>query len=250
MVGKFSRFPNGRLTLGLLTHGGGDPVSHFVWSGAAQVAQERDVNLICFPGKPLRSPHGYEAQSNVLYELVDTGRLDGLVVWLAGTEYAERRAQCEGGVRLIQQWYPDITALRDVTLAQFEPHESICLLLLQIAAASSSRRISACSISTEVLTHGDEARLQRLTAASYAGARDLYEIGAPSMAAMMQAMLGAPDVIGARQAGAGFGGCLVALVQRPQVEAFAAHVTHAYHAATNIEPRVYSVQAAPGAGPL
>lgn len=46
MVGKFSRFPNGRLTLGLLTHGGGDPVSHFVWSGAAQVAQERDVNLI------------------------------------------------------------------------------------------------------------------------------------------------------------------------------------------------------------
>ena len=84
MVGKFSRFPNGRLTLGLLTHGGGDPVSHFVWSGAAQVAQERDVNLICFPGKPLRSPHGYEAQSNVLYELVDTGRLDGLVVWLAG----------------------------------------------------------------------------------------------------------------------------------------------------------------------
>ena len=48
---------------------------------------------------------------------------------------------------------------------------------------------------------------------SYAGARDLYEIGAPSMDAMMAAMLAAPGVIGARQAGAGFGGCMVALVE-------------------------------------
>ena len=46
----------GRPTLGLLTHGAGDPNSHMVWAGVASVAQERDVNLICFPGKPLRSP--------------------------------------------------------------------------------------------------------------------------------------------------------------------------------------------------
>src|SRR5512143_3321357 len=42
---------------------------------------------------------------------------------LAGTEYSERRAQCEAGVRLLQRWYPDIAALRDVTLGQFNAHE-------------------------------------------------------------------------------------------------------------------------------
>ena len=74
----------GRLTLGLLTHGAGDPNSHRVWAGVASVAQERDVNLICFPGKPLRSPLEFEAQSNVLYELVSAQSIDGLVIWSAG----------------------------------------------------------------------------------------------------------------------------------------------------------------------
>ena len=67
LVGSMHACRTGRRTLGLLTHGAGDPNSHMVWAGVASVAQERDVNLICFPGKPLRSPLEFEAQSNVLY---------------------------------------------------------------------------------------------------------------------------------------------------------------------------------------
>jgi signal transduction histidine kinase/DNA-binding LacI/PurR family transcriptional regulator/AraC-like DNA-binding protein len=74
-------------TLGLLTHGGGDPVGHFVWSGVENIAQVRDVNLICFPGKSLRSPLGFEAQSNVLYDLINSQLLDGLIIWLAGLTF-------------------------------------------------------------------------------------------------------------------------------------------------------------------
>jgi galactokinase len=70
------------------------------------------------------------------------------------------------------------------------------------------------------------------------------------MAAMMQAMRAGPGVVGARQAGAGFGGCMVAFVEEEAVAAFAAHVKEAYRAATAIEPKVYPVRAAPGAGPL
>jgi galactokinase len=102
----------------------------------------------------------------------------------------------------------------------------------------------------EALIKGDAPYLQRLFAASYAGARDLYEIGAPAMEAMMRAMRSGPGVVAARQAGAGFGGCMVALVRRSQVEAFVDHVVHAYEAETKIEPKIYPVQAAPGAGPL
>ncbi|HZY41373.1 MAG TPA: galactokinase [Anaerolineae bacterium] len=169
---------------------------------------------------------------------------------LAGTEYDERRAQCEAGVRVLQQWYPDITALRDVSLTQFEVHAGelpdVVVKRCRFIIEENQRVLDLA----EALTHGDEARLQRLTAASYVGARDLYEIGAPAMAAMMQAMLSAPGVIGARQAGAGFGGCMVALVRQADVAAFAEYVTRSYNAATNIEPKVYAVQAAPGAGPL
>ena len=57
----------------------------------------------------------------------------------------------------------------------------------------------------------------RFCAASFAGARDLYEIVVPEMEAMMEAMLSGPGVIGARQAGAGFGGCMVAFVEKEAV---------------------------------
>ena len=78
----------------------------------------------------------------------------------------------------------------------------------------------------------------------------LYEIGSPEMAAMMEAMLSAPGVIGARQAGAGFGGCMVALVEVEEVADFEVHVRESYGAATNIEPEIYPVQAVAGAGPV
>ena len=61
-------------------------------------------------------------------------------------------------------------------------------------------------------------------------------------------MLGAPGVIGARQAGAGFGGCMVALVREEAVVAFSAHVEADYARRTGIQPRVYAVTAAAGAG--
>jgi DNA-binding LacI/PurR family transcriptional regulator len=48
------------------------------------MAAERNANLICFPGKPLRSPLAFEAQSNILYDLVSSRAVDGLVIWASG----------------------------------------------------------------------------------------------------------------------------------------------------------------------
>ena len=67
---------------------------------------------------------------------------------------------------------------------------------------------------------------------------------------MMDSMLAAPGVIGARQAGAGFGGCMVALVRSGYVDAFRRHVVQSYSEVSGIMPSVYPVAAAEGAGPL
>ncbi|WP_119070940.1 galactokinase [Aggregatilinea lenta] len=169
---------------------------------------------------------------------------------LTGTEYDERRAQCEHGVRLLQRAYPAIEALRDVSLEQLAAH---CDALPEVVARrcrfiiEENRRVLDLA---RALPVGDRVRLAKLYADSYAGARDLYEIGAPSMAAMMDAMLAAPGVIGARQAGAGFGGCMIALVECEQVVAFSAAVERTYAAGTGIQPRVFPVTASDGAGLL
>ena len=77
----------GRPTLGLLTYGAGDPNSGAVWSGVADAARAGDANLVCFPGRPLNSQLEFEAQANVLYDLVGRSNVDGLLIWLAALSH-------------------------------------------------------------------------------------------------------------------------------------------------------------------
>lgn len=161
---------------------------------------------------------------------------------LTGSEYGERRAQCEEAARRLGVAY-----LREVRIEQFTRRERE----LPPVVARRGRFIIEESERVEqlarALTLNDRAAIGRLTAASYAGARDLFEIGAPAMDAMQRAMTRAPGVIGARQAGAGFGGCLVAFVHAPDLEAFVAQVQQQYAAESGLTPEVYPVCAANGA---
>ena len=162
---------------------------------------------------------------------------------LARSEYGQRRAQCEAGARRF-----GVPALRAVTPSDFatRAHElppevaKRCRFIIE-----ENDRVLHLA---EALPADDLAAIRRLTADSFRGACDLYEIGVPAMHAMMQAMLAAPGVVGARQAGAGFGGCMVAFVERPAVAAFAASVRESYFSAAYIRPEVYPVEPADGAG--
>lgn len=166
---------------------------------------------------------------------------------LAGTEYGERRAQCEEGVQILQQFYPHIAALRDVTPAMLATHQqelpSVVAKRCRFIIEENQRVLDLAG----ALAMADRPRLAELTAQSYAGARDLYEIGAPSMQAMISAALNSPGIIGVRQAGAGFGGCMVALVESTSVESFCAAANAGYQKAVGIDAHIYPVQAADGA---
>ena len=176
--------------------------------------------------------------------ILDTATRRGLV----DSAYNERRAQCEEGTRLLAGFYPGVQALRDVSLAQLNAHKadlsSVVYRRCRFIIEENQRVLDIAGS----LARGDRAQISALAAESYAGARDLYEISSHEMELMMAAMNSGPGVIGARQAGAGFGGCMVACVEETQVDAFARHVQNHYLAISGIEPQVYPVQAASGAG--
>ena len=169
---------------------------------------------------------------------------------LSGSEYPERRAQCDEGVAILRQRYPAVAALRDVSLPD----------LLTQADALSETTLRRCRFIVEeearvlaladALERGERAGISDLMAASYQGARDLYEIGTGHMEAMMQAMRGAPGTIGARQAGAGFGGCMIAVVDSAEIDAFLSHVERAYARVTGLASHIFAVQPSPGASRL
>jgi signal transduction histidine kinase/DNA-binding LacI/PurR family transcriptional regulator len=53
------------------------------WIGAVDGAREQQANLVTFVGKELENPSGFDAQANVIYELADAGRLNGLIIWVS-----------------------------------------------------------------------------------------------------------------------------------------------------------------------
>jgi len=169
---------------------------------------------------------------------------------LTGSEYSVRRAQCEEGVRILAGFYAGIRSLREVDLEQLESHRadlpSVVYRRCRFIIEENQRVLDIA----DALARDDRGRISALAAASYAGARDLYEISCDEMEMMMSAMLSAPGVIGARQAGAGFGGCMIACVEQGQVEDFARHVREHYQASSGLESHAYPVLAASGAGPL
>ncbi|MEA3310184.1 MAG: substrate-binding domain-containing protein [Chloroflexota bacterium] len=76
-----ARERSNRPTVGLLTYAGGDPASQDLWAGVDAAARDLGLNSIVFPGEALRSPLGFLAQANVLYDLVSAERVAGLVIW-------------------------------------------------------------------------------------------------------------------------------------------------------------------------
>ena len=169
---------------------------------------------------------------------------------LTGSEYPERRAQCEQGAAILARFYPEIKALRDVTLEQLETHRSdlsdVVFRRCCFIVEENQRVLSIAA----ALSTGNRNAIYALAASSYEGARDLYEIGSAEVEVMAQAIYSAPGGIGGRQAGAGFGGCLVAVVEATQVDAFVEHVFNYYLKSTGIRPEIYPVEAAAGAGRL
>jgi DNA-binding LacI/PurR family transcriptional regulator/anti-anti-sigma regulatory factor/putative methionine-R-sulfoxide reductase with GAF domain len=69
-----------RPTIGLLSEVG-TPYNNALWTGLAAAASELDVNLIFYAGGLLRaSAYDFDAQRNILYDLVSGERVDGLII--------------------------------------------------------------------------------------------------------------------------------------------------------------------------
>ncbi len=167
---------------------------------------------------------------------------------LTGSEYPERRAQCEEGARILGAFYPEIHSLRDATLDHLATHQSdlspVVYKRCQFIIEENQRVLDMA----EALAAGLHEDAGQLALASFAGARDLYEIVSDEMNAMKAAIMNAPGTFGTRGAGAGFGGCLVAFAADNQIDSFSEAVLQKYRELTGIDAEVYPVQAAPGAG--
>jgi galactokinase len=93
----------------------------------------------------------------------------------------------------------------------------------------------------------DRPRIRELFDESHASLRDDYEVSTPEVDTLQRCALDTEGVIGARLTGGGFGGCIVALIERDGEDAIAEEVSQRYAAVSGREVRAWMSSAAGGA---
>jgi galactokinase len=162
-------------------------------------------------------------------------------------EYNLRRADCEYGVRLLQQFLPNIRALRDMSLADLEQHrdklpERVYRRCRHVV--SENQRVLA---SSEALRTEDLAAMGKLMYESHASMRDDYEISCPELDFLVGTAADCEGIYGSRMTGGGFGGCTVNLVRSDAVEDFRSRISAEYKKKTGKNCEIYICTAAHGA---
>ncbi|MCZ6676437.1 MAG: galactokinase [Candidatus Poribacteria bacterium] len=166
---------------------------------------------------------------------------------LTSSEYNKRRAECEKGVEHLRQWFPSISALRDVSLSDFRKYEDGLSLRTRKRCRYVIEENERVLRAVDALKAGDLQVFGVLMNASHIGLRDDYEVSCKELDAMVEIAWANKDVIGARMTGAGFGGCTVNLVRRDAVEELVDGIQTEYPQRTGIEPEIYVCNVGDGA---
>jgi galactokinase len=166
---------------------------------------------------------------------------------LSSSEYNTRREECERGVALLREVLPDIKALRDVSVTDFEVHEGLLPDPVRRRCRHIVTENQRTLAAADALRQGDLKEMGRLMYLSHQSMRDDYEISCRELDVLVEIASTCEGVLGARMTGGGFGGCTVNLVRRDALEAFRAAVMERYELATQIVPTIYVSDAGGGA---
>lgn len=71
-------------TIGLFVTNFTQPMTRLQRRGVFEGARSRGANLVCFSGGYRLARNGNDAQANIIYDLANSKRLDGLIIWTGG----------------------------------------------------------------------------------------------------------------------------------------------------------------------
>ncbi|MFD5174257.1 galactokinase [Nocardia sp. NPDC058379] len=158
---------------------------------------------------------------------------------LADGAYAERRAQCEAAAVAL-----GVPALRDATTAALSRLTDPVLRRRATHVVTENARVLA--VVDRLRSGADPRAVGALLTASHRSLRDDFAVSAPALDLAVDAALAA-GAHGARLVGGGFGGSVLALVDRAATDRVTARIESDFAAADLAAPRIFTVEPAAGA---
>lgn len=168
---------------------------------------------------------------------------------LVDSKYNERRAECDQGLTIIQKTYPGRLHLCDVTIQEFSTVEANMppniAKRVRHAITEQARTIEA----VQALRQDDLSTFGRILNQGHQSIRDDFEVSCLELD-VLQASFVKHGAIGARMTGAGFGGCVIAIVPTNQIESIQIHVQNEYQIQTKRHADFYLCETHDGARKL
>ncbi len=165
---------------------------------------------------------------------------------LVDSEYNKRRKECETGVKVLSQRFPNIKTLRDADLTQLDACQTGLDPIVYKRCRhviTENRRVLE---SINALKQNDLKTFGILMNDSHDSLRDDYQVSCTEIDLLVQLARDFNGVLGSRITGGGFGGCTVNLVPNGIIGDFIRKITAFYQTATGITPQLYI--SAPAAG--
>jgi galactokinase len=166
---------------------------------------------------------------------------------LSGSEYGERRHQCEEAVAFFAKETPAVKSLRDVSMKLVEEAKGKLKDMVFRRARHVVGEIARTTKFAALLGKKEYDDAGELMVQSHNSLRDDYEVSIPELDFLVEAAMTVKGVYGARMTGGGFGGCIVALTQPRAVEPLTQHINQAYPAKFGRQANVFVTTATAGA---
>ena len=169
---------------------------------------------------------------------------------LADSAYNQRRQECEEGVAILKNTYPEITSLRNVSMEQLQNCESLMSETVfkrcRYVVSEIDRVMAAC----EDLEKHNFVAFGKKMFETHEGLRDDYEVSCKELDFLVKIakspIRGSKAVLGARLMGGGFGGCTINLTKTDAIEDFKTTISVAYKAEFGIDLEIYEVEIVDG----
>lgn len=165
---------------------------------------------------------------------------------LSSSEYNTRRQQCEEGVALVKKHHTQVNSLRDVTLEMLnqhvKPYDELIYRRCKYVVEENQRLLAGC----EDLKNGHLESLGKKMFQTHEGLSKEYEVSCRELDFLVDAVVGNPNVLGARMMGGGFGGCTINMVREEAVDALIEEISQAYQKNMNLELSAYVAETEDG----
>ena len=166
---------------------------------------------------------------------------------LAESSYNKRRKDCKYALRAFHKILPRIGTLRDISVDDFMRYGGLL-------SKKSRKRIKhyiyeneRVKQAVEALKKGNARVFGELMFQSHKSLKELYEVSTDELDLLVEIGKDEPGILGARLTGAGFGGCVIYLVEDSIVEKLKEKILNVYSKITGLSPQFYKVVPSKGA---